>query len=309
MYTIKEASSRSGVPVATIRAWERRYRAVEPARTASGYRLYDDEAVDRLLAMRHLVEVEGIRPNQAAEQIRGGGDAVRALADRARAHPAETDGSVATAAPAEERAAIDAFRDAVRRLDIGALEVVLDEVLATQRFERAVGSVIFPALRAVGDDWASGEIDVAQEHAASETVRRRLARAFDAAAGPTSGVDVVVGLPPGRHHELAVLAFAVAARRAGLRVLYLGADVPVASWVAAVRATSARAAVLGAIGREDVRPTRAVVEALAASSSGTTAAVGGRSAATVADGADVVVLPDAIDAAVEQVRAIVQPAV
>ena len=50
MYTIKEASSRSGVPVATIRAWERRYRAVEPARTASGYRLYDDEAVDRLVA-------------------------------------------------------------------------------------------------------------------------------------------------------------------------------------------------------------------------------------------------------------------
>ena len=52
MYTIKQAAIRSGLTIPTIRAWERRYGVVLPERTKSGYRLYDDDALDRLLAMR-----------------------------------------------------------------------------------------------------------------------------------------------------------------------------------------------------------------------------------------------------------------
>ena len=37
------------------RAWERRYGVVEPARTASGYRLYDETAIERLRTMRRLM--------------------------------------------------------------------------------------------------------------------------------------------------------------------------------------------------------------------------------------------------------------
>jgi DNA-binding transcriptional MerR regulator/methylmalonyl-CoA mutase cobalamin-binding subunit len=305
MYTIKEAAARSGLPIATIRAWERRYDVVEPARTAAGYRLYDDAAVDRLIAMRQLVEVEGVRPSQAADQVRDDAEAVHALVDRARS-AAETSRSAAATASGEsvatDRAAVVSFRDAVRRMDLVALESLLDEVLGSQRFERAVETVVFPALRAVGDDWASGEIDVAQEHAASETVRRRFSRAFDAAGRPGSPVDVVIGLPPGRQHELGALAFSVAARRAGLGVLYLGANVPVESWVAALERTDARLVVLGVIGREDVALGRAVAEGLAEATPRATVAVGGRGAAGVAAAAGVVALPEALDAAVETVH-------
>ena len=48
MYTIKQAALRSGVNVALLRAWERRYGIVEPMRTDSGYRLSDEAAIDRL---------------------------------------------------------------------------------------------------------------------------------------------------------------------------------------------------------------------------------------------------------------------
>ena len=84
MYTIKQAAIRTGLAIPTIRAWERRYGVIDPARTASGYRLYDDEAIERLVAMRQLVEVDGVRPSQAADQVRGGGAAVAGLAARAR---------------------------------------------------------------------------------------------------------------------------------------------------------------------------------------------------------------------------------
>ena len=45
MYKIKEAAARSGVSVPLLRAWERRYGIVSPTRTASGYRLYDEDAL------------------------------------------------------------------------------------------------------------------------------------------------------------------------------------------------------------------------------------------------------------------------
>ena len=73
------------------------------------------------------------------------------------------------------------------------MERVLDEAFAAQRFELAMDEAVFPALRAVGRAWADGTLDVAAEHAASETVRRRLARFFDAARGP------MMRTPPRRH--------------------------------------------------------------------------------------------------------------
>ncbi|MDR2280479.1 MAG: cobalamin B12-binding domain-containing protein, partial [Gordonia sp. (in: high G+C Gram-positive bacteria)] len=66
------------------------------------------------------------------------------------------------------------------------------------------------------------------EHYVAAAVMRRLGRLFDAA--PAAGPRVVVGLPPGGHHEIAALAFAVCLRRRGVDVLYAGADVPLESW-------------------------------------------------------------------------------
>src|SRR3954467_3070727 len=90
MYTIKQAATRTGLTVPTIRAWERRYGVVAPARTAAGYRLYDDAAGARLSAMRSLVETEGWRPSQAAERVADPTTDLAALAGRRT--PASVDG-------------------------------------------------------------------------------------------------------------------------------------------------------------------------------------------------------------------------
>src|SRR3954451_1334456 len=68
MYTIGQASARTGVSVQTIRAWERRYGVVEPIRTAAGYRLFDDAALRRLSVMRSLVTVRW-RPSAPPERL------------------------------------------------------------------------------------------------------------------------------------------------------------------------------------------------------------------------------------------------
>ena len=247
-----------------------------------------------------------MRPSQAADRVRTGGADVAELARRA-AHAAA--GGAASAPDQETRVApaVAALRDATRRLDIPALERLLDETFAAERFETAASNVVYPALRAIGEDWAEGTIDVAMEHAASETIRRRLARFYDAALDLSSPLDVIVGLPPGCQHDIGAMGFAVAARRGGLSVLYLGANVPVPSWVRTADAVGAPAAVVGVIVDRDVPTATDVVTSLLASASRPAVFVGGRAASAVAEATGVALLPDRTDAAVDVVREQLRP--
>lgn len=293
MYTIKQAAQRTGIAIPTIRVWERRYGVVSPSRTAAGYRLYDDDAIARLSAMHHLVEREGWRPSQAAERIRGADDdELRLLVAAGSPH-----GTVDSGPPeSRDEDAVEAIVGAARRLDLRSIDRTLDETFAGQRFERAIDAVVFPALRGIGDAWSRGELDVAREHAASETIRRRIAHYFDAAANGASGPTVVVGLPPGSHHELGAFAFAVGARRAGLDAIYLGADVPVDAWRDAVRESGAAAAVLAVMSRGDIRASTEVIRALR--EDGVEVVIGGPSAADIPTDLGVIPLTGPIEAAV-----------
>lgn len=293
MYTIKQASLRSGVGIPLLRAWERRYGVVKPVRTPSGYRLYDEEAIERLRAMRRLVDA-GWSPREAAPRV--------LAADIGSLVELQQPGNAAPTLNGSEadRLLAETVR-AAASMDQEALERALDEVFAGSRFEPAVETILFPALAEIGTAWARGQLDVAAEHAASAAVLRRLGSAFLAAGGRVDGPMVVVGLPPAAHHELAALAFATAARRAGVRIMYLGPDVPVESWLAAVRDTSAVAVVLGAVMTRDADSATAVFRELTANAPQVRRLVGGRHADSVA-GSGHIVLPPGLDDAVAALK-------
>ncbi len=317
MYTIAQTSMRTGLSIATIRAWERRYGVVQPARTPAGYRLYDDAAIDRLIAMRGLIDGQGWRPRQAADRIMTEGWVPamthQELTQPKLTQPEETSplrttidlsGSETVIVPSPE--GIGALLDATHRLDIPALERALDEQFAAERFELAMERVVFPALRAIGEAWAAGTIDVAKEHAASETIRRRLARFFDAAGVTGPRPQVIVGAPPGTQHELGAFAFAVACRRVGLSVLYLGANVPLASWVSTVRETAAPVVVMAVVTRADVPTATAVIDAVAREPHAPTCLVGGASAGEVPKQPGTIHLAQPIEDSVAAVLAILE---
>jgi methanogenic corrinoid protein MtbC1 len=275
---------------------------VHPQRTPAGYRLYDDAAIDRLIAMRNLVERQGFRPSQAAEQVLAAGTDLAALIGRST--PADQPTS-----PEPERQAtrsdalVGAFVGAAASLDVATMDRLLDEAFAAQRFEAALQGMVFPVLRQVGEGWSDGSIDVSMEHAVSETIRRRLARFYDTVA-PAGGAEVLVGLPPGAHHEIGALAFAIAARRAGIGTLYLGADVPVASWLVAAQTTGAPLAVLGVIDGSDVPAAAEVANALRSSPRRLAVALGGRHAHEVGEASGATLLSGSLDDSVRTVRAL-----
>lgn len=263
MYTIRQAAARSGVGVALLRAWERRYGVVSPGRTPGGYRLYDDAAIARLRAMRVLVD-SGWAPSQAAEAVLSGTAGTAPGGGEVGGSTAPLDSPLAVAVgPRTPATDVDALVTEARAYDTVGLETALDEILGRGSFEAVVDDLLLPAVAALGTAWADGRIDVAAEHLASAAVQRRLAALFDLAGRPGAEHPVLVGLPPGCRHEIGALAFAVALRRRGLDVLYLGPDTPVASWVHVATESGAEAAVVGVPRRADVGPARAVLEALA----------------------------------------------
>jgi DNA-binding transcriptional MerR regulator len=67
---IGEVARRTGVAVATLRAWERRYGLLLPVRTAGGHRRYSHEDVQRVLAVLDRTG-QGWTVGAAARQVAG----------------------------------------------------------------------------------------------------------------------------------------------------------------------------------------------------------------------------------------------
>lgn len=290
MYSIKQASIRSGVSVPLIRAWERRYGVVRPTRTPSGYRLYDDEAIATLMRVRDLTD-SGWLASEASRAILAG---EILLTPVPATTPRSRDGDAAQAWQTE---IIQRFVSAATVMDISATGAIIDEIFAVGSFESVVDDLLMPAVVELGRAWVEGHLEVAAEHAASAAIQRRLSALYEAAA-VSGDPSVVVGLPPGARHELGALAFAVAVRRRGIGVLYLGADVPVASWVYVIRQNRTRVVVIAIVREADRATALQVADALRATGSSPALAVGGGSAGW--DGAreaGMVVLPDRINEA------------
>lgn len=95
--------------------------------------------------------------------------------------------------------------------------------------------VVGPAMRAIGDGWATGAVDVALEHRASVIMTQVLALLDSrfTRRGVRRGV-VVAGAVAGERHALPLRMVADVVRLSGYEVHDLGADVPVESFAHAV---------------------------------------------------------------------------
>lgn len=268
MFTVKQAAQLTGIPEATLRMWERRYKVVQPHRSSSGYRLYDDRQVGQLREMAAHVR-SGVPASLAA----------RAVLSSAANWPG----------PAEEAVPGDLVT-AATSLDSRTLKAVIDTAFAAADFAAVSDGWVLPQVRKLGEAWADGRLTVAQEHFASAGLMRAIGAAFDQAP-LNEGPAVLVGLPEDEQHQIGLYCFATCLRRRGVNVVYLGADVPTDEWLRAAAESAARAAVIGVRTRKAAARAREVVDRLAEAKPPVTAWVGGASRSRVPGAHQ---LPDAV---------------
>lgn len=272
---------RTGLSAHVLRAWERRYGAVEPGRTKGGQRLYSDADVLRLRLLKQATEA-GRPIGQVAELDTEslvalvGEDAGEAVV------PGGASGSP-DREPDRERH-LRASLEAAERLDATALRDELMRAVVKLSAPVFVTGVVTPLLERVGDLWEEGELRPAQEHVVSTAVRQVLDWLLGRYESSPEAPLMVVGTPAGELHEFGAMLAAVVAADAGWRVLYLGPSLPAEEIALAAERSGAAAVAVSVVDGADadaLRTTRELEALRAALPEGVLLVTGGRRARTV----------------------------
>lgn len=205
-YTVNEVEERTKVPASTLRQWERRYGFPKPERSGAGYRLYCDNDVRSIeLMKRHIAE--GVSASRAAELV--------CQAEGEAALPGSLSGLQAT------------LLEALLNLDEAKADRIFSQAYSLYSVETVLSELAQRTMAKVGALWHRGEISVTTEHFANAYLQGRLWTLMSATVNPEGGAVVIVACAPLEQHELGALVLATLLRRAGFRVIYVGADTPV----------------------------------------------------------------------------------
>ncbi len=231
-YPIRAVAELTGVHPVTLRAWERRYRLIEPQRTAKGHRLYSSADIDRIRRVLALLET-GIPVSR-----------VRPLLET---HPST---STTDAGDGWQRYAVR-MQQALDAFDENALDAVYNDALSLYPVDLVTRRLVTPLLKRLGENWREAPAGIAREHFFTTYLRNKLGARLHHLNTRAVGARLLAACPAGEHHELGLILFALTLAGHGYRVVVLGADVPALQIVEAARIARCSAVVLAATAELD----------------------------------------------------------
>ncbi len=217
-YNLKVVVQKTGIAADTLRAWERRYNLPRPERSPGGHRLYsqrDIEIVNWLLSRQH----EGLSISHAVDlwnELNTSGE------DPLQEHTAKVPPILVT----NQKDVRRQWLNACLTFDENAAEQVLNQAFALLPLETVCIEVLQKGLIEIGDMWYHGQATVQQEHFTSALAHRRLDALIAATPPPSRPETILIGCTSKEHHTFPPLLLTLFLRRRGLKVIYLGADVP-----------------------------------------------------------------------------------
>jgi MerR family transcriptional regulator, light-induced transcriptional regulator len=242
-HPIGVVARRTGLKPDLIRAWERRYGAVEPGRSDTRRRFYSDADIERLLLLRRVVNT-----GRGIGQVAGlSNEALQALIDEEPApSPPPRRGLVAPQPELDEttESILQLCLAAAQRLDVRELELQIERASVALSRTNLLEKLLVPLMQRIGDLWHQGTLRPIHEHMASSVVRSFLGGMRGAYHTDPMAPHLVVTTPARQHHELGALIAAATAAGEGWQVTYLGPDLPPEEIAAAAVQKGARAVAL-----------------------------------------------------------------
>jgi hypothetical protein len=223
-YTISDVEKLTGIKAHTLRIWEKRYNALIPHRTATNIRYYDDAQLKKLLNIATLLE-QGYK---ASKLLSFSDDEINALVAGLTANQ---DGSSPYAVY------INQLVTALLSFDEPLFDKTFSNIFIRFGVYNAIVDIVYPFLRKTGVLWSISDATPAQEHFASNVVKRKLLAVIDGMPYTrTVAKKYLLFLPPGQWHELGLIFADYIIRNAGGEVFYLGQSVPYSSLFTAMDA-------------------------------------------------------------------------
>lgn len=210
-FTIKDLESLSGIKAHTIRIWEQRYSFLKPQRTDTNIRYYSSDELKTILNIA-LLNKYGFKISHIdkMDQTEIGHKLI----------------SLADLQAQQEKLVNDLISNMVD-MDIDNFELVIDRYIRAKGIERTINQLIFPFLERIGILWQANNINPGQEHLVTNVIRQKIVVGIDNAVPLVqSDKTVLLFLPEGEYHELGLLYMYYLLKMKGVRILYLGANVP-----------------------------------------------------------------------------------
>lgn len=237
-------SMATGVPVETIRTWERRYGFPTSQRNDAGHRIYGVDAIEHLRLITAVL-AQGYRPSQLRDLTQE--DLENLLERSLPEEVARVPEAIPTAQPNKEtvsragRPWLDHWMTAVASLDRERLENLFRAEFTRMEAITFLEERIGPFLVELGASWATGRLSVLHEHFASECVREYLVSSWRPMSDTARGEPVVLGTLSGEQHCLGLHMVALVIALSHKRVIFLGANTPVGDLAAAAEQCGAQA--------------------------------------------------------------------
>ena len=223
-FSISELQQFSGIKAHTIRMWEQRYGALKPNRSEGNTRYYKGDQLRRLLNIVSLLNT-----NYKVSELCAMSDGkLRGLLEEQLSKSIAAD------------SAYDYF---ISQLIAAAME--FDEVSFNKFYSNCIlrfgikntyVEVVNPTLIRLGLLWAKDALPPAQEHFISNLFRQKfLAATEELPISESSSETWMLFLPEDEFHEAGLLFANFLLRKAGKKVIYLGANVPYDSLTTAIK--------------------------------------------------------------------------
>jgi DNA-binding transcriptional MerR regulator/methylmalonyl-CoA mutase cobalamin-binding subunit len=220
--TIGALSRATGIPVETLRTWERRYNFPLPMRKPSGHRVYPLSAVPRLRRVAEAIA----RGHRAAEVVPIPETALDTLLNALSPRPVAERIQAEPAVPQDAPGALRELLASIAAFDGVRLRRLLEMQWLAQGPIEFLERTATPLMIEVGRMWQRGDFAIRHEHFASARLGdflREVRRPFeDTARGPRAAFLTL----PDDPHELGLLMASVAFTLEDWRVLYLGPNTP-----------------------------------------------------------------------------------
>lgn len=214
--SIDRVSVETAIPKATLRVWERRYAFPRPGRDKHGDRIYSPHDVEKLKALKQLVD-NGFRPSAIAN---------RTLIELRALYRESMGRTAARLRDAQVQPLLDLLRDD----DVGALRRAL-KARMQDGLERFVLETVAPLSATVGVQWALGALESYQERLVTELLLHVLGDILDVDSGSCESPAIALATLPDDQPKLGLRMVQALICAHHAQCNYVGTQVPVGTLV------------------------------------------------------------------------------